>query len=60
MSRYDLPDEITLSFDQARVIYLALFEAAEVAEQGSELHIRLDACRQIIARKLVPDLGDLP
>ncbi len=59
MSRYNLPDEITLSFDQARVIYLALFEAADLAEQGSELRVRLDACRQIIARKLLPDLGDL-
>lgn len=60
MSRYELPDEITLSFQEARVIYLALYEAAEAAPEGSELRIRLYACRRIIASKLAPDLGDLP
>jgi hypothetical protein len=59
MSRYDLPDEITLSFNQARVIYLALVEAEEGAPAGSELRIRLHDCATLMARKLAPDLGDL-
>jgi len=59
MSRIDLPEEITLTFDEARVIYLALFEAAEAAPEGSELRIRLRASRLIITSKLAPDLGDL-
>lgn len=60
MSRIDLPAEITLTFHEARVIYLALYEAADAAGEGSELRIRLYASRRIIARKLAPDLGDLP
>jgi hypothetical protein len=59
MSRYDLPDEITLTFDQARVIYLALLEAEEQAPEGSELRIRLHDCAAVIARLLLPDVGDL-
>jgi len=59
MSRYDLPDEITLTFAEARVVYLALFEAAEASPTGSELRIRLEASRQIIAHKLAPDFGGL-
>ena len=52
--------QITLSFEEARVVYLALFEAAEGAQPGSELRIRLDACHQLIGRKLAPDFGGLP
>lgn len=59
MSRYELPNEITLTLEEARVVYLALFEAAEASPTGSELQIRLEASRQIIARKLAPDFGGL-
>ena len=59
MSRYDLPDEITLSFHEARVVYLALLEAEEVAAGGSELKIRLRDCAELVGNKLLPELGDL-
>jgi hypothetical protein len=60
MSRYELPAEITLSFEEARVVYLALVEAEDAAPAGSERRIRLHDCAALIARKLAPDLGDLP
>ncbi len=60
MSRYELPAEITLTFDEARVVYLALAEAEEQAPAPSELRIRLHDCALLVARKLAPDLGDLP
>ncbi len=60
MSRYELPDEITLSFEEARVVYLALVEAEDVAPPGSERRIRLHDCAALIGNKLAPDLGDLP
>lgn len=59
MSRYDLPDEITLTFEEARVIYLALVHAEEAVATGSELRIRLHDCAALVAHKLAPDLGDL-
>ncbi|HVA73747.1 MAG TPA: hypothetical protein VNF71_04205 [Acidimicrobiales bacterium] len=59
MSRYDLPNEITLTFEESRVIYLALVEAEDAAPVGSELRIRLHDCAALVGRKLTPDLGDL-
>ena len=59
MSRFDLPNEITLSFEEARVVYLTLVEAEEASRDGSELRFRLHDCATLIAHKLVPDLGDL-
>ncbi len=59
MSRYELPDEITLTFDEARVVYLALVDAEDSAPAGSELRIRLHDCAALIGHKLAPDLGDL-
>lgn len=59
MSRYDLPDHVTLTFEEARVVYLALVEAEDTASLGSELRIRLHDCAALIAHKLFPDLGDL-
>lgn len=59
VSRFDLPSEITLSFDEARVVYLALDEAERRTPEGSELRIRLRDCLTLIAHKLFPVLGDL-
>lgn len=59
MSRYDLPDEINLTFEQARVVFLALAEAEDVAPIGSELRIRLHDCVVLVGHKLFPDLGGL-
>jgi hypothetical protein len=59
VSRFDLPSEITLTFDEARVVYLALDEAEGRAPEGSELRIRLHDCLTLIAHKLFPELGDL-
>lgn len=55
-----LSGKVTLSFEEARVIDLALVEAEDVAPQGSESRIRLHDCAAPVARKLAPDLGDLP
>lgn len=60
MSRYELPDEIALTFEEARVVYLALVHAEEAFPTGSELRIRLHDCAALIGHKLAPDLGDLP
>lgn len=60
MSGFDLPGEIALTFDEARVVYLALDEAEGRAPEGSEIRIRLHDCLTLIARKLFPELGDLP
>lgn len=59
VSRFDLPHEITLTFDEARVVYLALDEAEASAPGGSELRIRLRDCLTLVAHKLFPELGDL-
>jgi hypothetical protein len=55
----DLPAEIILTFEEARVVYLALSEAYDRAPQGSELRLRLDASKSIVSRKLLGDLGGL-
>jgi hypothetical protein len=59
MSRYELPADITLTFEEARVVYLALVEAEDAAPPGSELRIRLHDSAAVVAHKLAPDLGDL-
>ncbi|MBV9661068.1 MAG: hypothetical protein JO337_07920 [Acidimicrobiales bacterium] len=59
MSRFDLSSEITLTFDEARVVYSALDEAETRAPEGSEPLIRLHACLVLIAHKLFPELGDI-
>jgi len=56
---FQLPDEIRLSFEEARAIYLALSEAFDRAGEGTELRLRLDACKAILSRKFLGDLGEL-
>ena len=60
MPDFELPDEVTLTFEEARVIYLTLSEAFDRTREGSELRIRLDACKAILSRKFLEDLGDVP
>jgi hypothetical protein len=60
MSRFDLPSEITLTFDEARVVYLALVDAEDRTPEGSEHRIRLHDCAILVAHKLFPELGQLP
>jgi hypothetical protein len=59
VSRYELPNELTFSFEAVRVVYLAIAEAEEIEPDGSELRIRLRDCLHLIGQKLAPDLGDL-
>ena len=57
MSEFKLPEELTLTFDEARAIYLTLSEAFDEADEGSELRFRLDTCKAILSRKFLGELG---
>lgn len=53
-----IPDEITLTRDEARDVLFALDDAIEAAPVGS-LRARLEHAAQLIVDKLMPDLPDL-
>ena len=65
MSDYPLPEEITLSLEEARQIILALYGAQDELAAGDRLvaALSLDPPIAILRRKLAPDFppeGDLP
>jgi hypothetical protein len=53
-----IPDEVTLSRQEAATVLFALDEAIEGVE-NDELRRRLEHAAQIIVEKLLPDLPDL-
>ncbi len=53
-----IPDEITLTRQEAATVLFALDEAVETAE-GDDRRRRLEQAAQIIVEKLLPDLPDL-
>lgn len=53
MPEFELAAEISLTFEEARVIYLALAEAFDRSPAGSELRIRLDACKDVLMAKFL-------
>ncbi len=53
-----LPDEITLTRQEAATVLFALDEAVETAADDDRRR-RLGAAAQIIVEKLLPDLPDL-
>ena len=54
-----LPDEITLSRQEAATILFALDEAIELADVDEPLRLRLEAAARIIVERFLPDLPDL-
>lgn len=63
MSRFELPEEITLGLDEARRVLAALIDSQRATPSDSMLWVQqMDAIRTLEA-KLAPDLGegeDLP
>ena len=55
MSRWDAADEVTLSFDEARVTLLTVLDAVDIAAAGSEVRLRLEAVGRMLSAKLFPD-----
>jgi hypothetical protein len=53
-----IPDEITLTRNEARDVLFALDDAAEAIEDGA-LRARLSDAARLIVDKLMPDLPDL-
>ena len=53
-----IPDEITLTRDEAKVVLFALDDAIEATSNGA-LQSRLEESARIIVEKLMPDLPDL-
>ena len=53
-----IPDEITLTRDEAKVVLFALDEAIDVAPEGP-LRSRFEGAARVIVEKLLPDLPEL-
>jgi hypothetical protein len=53
-----IPDEITLTRDEARDVLFALDDASEATPAGPLLS-RLEAAASLVVEKLMPDLPDL-
>jgi hypothetical protein len=53
-----IPDEISLSRDEAKTVLFALDDAIEATTENS-LRTRLETAARIIVDKLMPDLPDL-
>jgi len=54
-----LPDEITLSLDEAKTVLFSLDAAMEQTSRTSPLYRRLERAAQIIIEKFLPDLPNL-
>lgn len=54
-----LPDEISLSRQEAATILFALDEAIDLADVDEPLRLRLEAAARIIVERFLPDLPDL-
>lgn len=54
-----LPDEITLSREEAATVLFALDEAIERADDDEPLRQRLEAAARILVERFLPDLPDL-
>jgi hypothetical protein len=53
-----IPNEITLTRDEARDVLFALDDAIEAVPPGS-LRVRVEQAARLIVEKLMPDLPDL-
>lgn len=53
-----IPDDITLSLDETKVVLFALDDAIDAADDAA-LRSLLERAAQIIVEKLMPDLPDL-
>jgi len=54
-----LPDEITLSREEARQVLFAMDDALEAIPATSALHQTLQAAARLIVEKFLPDLPEL-
>ncbi len=54
-----LPDDITLSLDEAKTALFTLDAALEQTSRTSSLYRRLERAAQIIVEKFLPDLPEL-
>ncbi|HET9691990.1 MAG TPA: hypothetical protein VFP61_12625 [Acidimicrobiales bacterium] len=55
MSRWEAADDITLSFEEARVVLLTVLDAVDATLSGSELRQRLEAVGRVPSANLFPD-----
>lgn len=58
MSQYELPDEITLTLDEARQVTLALYDARDALVGNARLEAHIASVISMVSRKLVPDLPE--